>query len=132
MTDEAPMPNTPEARTETGELRDASQTTTTSTETPSEAAPAAPTGAPETYADFKAPEGQTLDKATIEAALPIFKELGLSQDAAQKLVDFHAAQSAKTNADLTKAVDDMRAGWRDAVMKDPEIGPKLEIGRAHV
>src|SRR5579863_3544340 len=51
-----------------------------------------PSAAPDKYTDFKAPDGYTLDPATIEAATPIFKELGLSQDAAQKLVDFHATQ----------------------------------------
>lgn len=91
--------------------------------------------APESYSDFTAPEGQSIDKATIEAATPIFKELGLSQEAAQKLVDFYTAQSGKQTETLSKAVDEMRAGWRDAVMKDPDLGGKIdqvktELGRA--
>lgn len=41
---------------------------------------------PEKY-DFKLPEGMTLDEAKIKAAEPLFKELGLNNDQAQKLVD---------------------------------------------
>ena len=130
MTEETLM-NSPEARTETGEIKDSTAplTTTTSTENPSTSE-----AVPETY-DFRAPEGQTLDPKVIEAASPIFKELGLSQDAAQKLVDFYASQTTKINTDLVKSVEDMRAGWRDTVMKDPELGGKLdavktELGRA--
>lgn len=128
MTEETLM-NSPEARTPTGEIRDPN--------TPTEATPPSTSETPvvpEAY-DFKAPEGATLDPKVIEAASPIFKELGLSQDAAQKLVDFYSAQTTKINADLIKSVEDMRASWRDAVMKDPEIGTKIdsvkvELGRA--
>lgn len=129
------LTNSTEARTETGEIRDAqTMTTPTSPESPSTSeTPAAPT-APETY-DFKAPEGTTLDPAVLESATPIFKELGLSQDAAQKLVDLYSSQTSKINADLVKSVETMRAGWRESVMKDPDLGTKLdsvktELGRA--
>ena len=68
-------------------------------------------------------------------ATPIFKELGLSQEQAQKLVDFYSTKTSKINADLAKSVDDMRAKWRDEVMADKDIGGKLdqvkvELGRA--
>ena len=114
--------NTPEARTPDGTIVD-------------QAATPPATGAPEAYANFTAPEGTTLDAATISEATPIFKELGLTQEQAQKLVDFYSTKSSKTNSDLSKAVDDMRAGWRDAVMADPDLGPKIdsvkvELGRA--
>jgi len=61
--------------------------------TKTEAKPAVP----EKY-DFKAPaawseKGWELDTKLIETATPIFKELGLSQDQAQKLVDFYTATS---------------------------------------
>lgn len=132
MTDEAPLMNAPESRTPTGEIVDQSSTPT---ETHTETTAAAPaTGAPETY-EFKAPEGQQLDAALVAEASPIFKELGLSQDQAQKLVDFYTTKSAATQNELATKIDTMRAEWRDAVMKDPAIGPKLdsvkvELGRA--
>ena len=123
---EPPATNTPEARTETGELKDASAP-------PVEAAK--PEGAPEAYAEFTAPEGATLDKETIESAAPLFKELGLSQEQAQKLVDFYATRSGKLNESLNKTVEDMRADWRNQIMSDKDIGSKIdqvkvELGRA--
>lgn len=92
-------------------------------------------GAPEKYEAFKAPEGVTFDEATITAASTLFKELGLTQEGAQKLVDFQAAQ-AKTQAEAPyKAYDTMREGWQNEVKADKEIGhilPKVKetIGRA--
>lgn len=50
------------------------------------AEPVTPKGAPDAYV-FKAPEGQALDAAQIEAFSPLFKELGISQENAQKFVD---------------------------------------------
>ena len=119
------MGNSPEARTSDGTIVDQAATPPA---TP-------PAGAPEAYTNFTAPEGTTLDAATISEAAPIFKELGLSQEQAQKLVDFYSTKTGKINSDLSKAVDDMRAGWRNAVMADKDLGPKIdqvkiELGRA--
>lgn len=130
MTDETlttpPASNTPEARTPDGTIRDAA---------PPPAGDPPPAGAPEAYADFRAPEGVTLDPAIAAEAAPIFKELNLTQDQAQKLVDFYATKTSKINTDLTKAVEDMRTTWRNEVMADKDIGGKLdqvkvELGRA--
>lgn len=52
--------------------------------------PAAPV-VPEKY-EIKAPEGMTLDEATLEKFTPIAKELGLSNDQVQKLANFQAEQ----------------------------------------
>src|SRR5437879_843733 len=104
-----PLPNDSAARSPTGEILEPSQiqattpeaktpaTTPTSlepTSTPPKdpAKPADAAKAPEAYTDFTAPEGYTLDAKTIDAVMPIFKELGLTQDQAQKLVTFHASQ----------------------------------------
>lgn len=119
-----PPANSPEARTASGEIIDAGVSapeTQVTTETKDPAAPV-----PETYAEFKAPEGATLDAALIAEVTPIFKELGLSQDAAQKLVEFQAKHSIATEAKLEKTVADMRAEWRDAIKADPAIGADLE------
>lgn len=79
-------------------------------------------GAPEAY-EFKAPEGQELDQAAVEAFTPIAKELNLSNEQAQKLVDLYAAQ-IKGQQDAYNAVRD---GWVSSVKNDPEIGgAKLE------
>ena len=75
-------------------------------------------------------EFKDADAAVVEKATPIFKELGLSQDAAQKLVDFYNAQAAES----TKLVNDMRAEWRTQMSALPEVAsnPKAteDMGRA--
>src|SRR5215831_1270002 len=100
---EAPANNTAEARTETGELK--AQTSTETTTTPSTEATSddqskttssttTPStdkslmseskekteGAPETYADFKAPDGYEFNKERMGEASALFKEANLSQD----------------------------------------------------
>lgn len=93
-------------------------------EKPKEAAK--PEGAPEKYEDFKAPEGFEFDKATVEKAVPLFKELGLSQAQAQKLVDFQAQNSIDNSQAALQAVKDMRNGWVKQVRESPEF--KSEFG----
>ena len=76
---------------------------------------------PEKY-EFKAPEGVTLDSKAVEGFTPIAKELGLTQEQAQKLVDFYGgqlgglaqAQAAAKQAEVDKWASDAKA--------DPEIG----------
>src|SRR6266702_913049 len=60
---------------------------------PEDKKPDAPQAAPEKYTDFKLPDGYQFDKASLDQATTLFKEAGLSQDAAQKMVDFYAANS---------------------------------------
>lgn len=52
-------------------------------------------GAPDTYAEFAMPEGMTADTAALEVFTPTFKEIGLTQAQAQKLVDVYAGLVAK-------------------------------------
>lgn len=90
------------------------------------------TGAPDKYGEFKAPEGFVLDKKQMEDAAPIFKELNLSQDGAQKLVDFHAkvlAEAKESSATLWKETQDT---WKKEVAADPVIGGKLDQVKATV
>lgn len=157
-----PLANDPAARTPTGEIVDqaAPKSTTTpaspeqpTTSTPSTDKPTedgktlaskatekaeAPAGAPEKYSDFKAPEGYEVDAEAIAKATPIFKELGLSQDQAQKLVDLYADASLKASQAPYEMYETMRNDWRDKVIKDPAIGDgtglkpevKATLGRA--
>jgi len=99
-------------------------------------------GAPETYAEFKAPEGYTLSAEIVAEATPIFKELGLSQDAAQKLIDFHSKQMLASAKAPQETYENLRKDWRAKATSDPEIvkatsggmtgmdAVKLDIGRA--
>jgi hypothetical protein len=77
---------------------------------------------PDEYADFKMPEGIQLDETLMTDALPLFKEMGLTQDAAQKLVDF---QATRVQADAQKQVDafnQLKTEWREQSANDKEFG----------
>lgn len=125
QTIEAPLANSPEARTTDGTLRDVNAptstqesttktdpATTTSTQNPPPAKPDAPAGAPEKY-EFKAPEGYTLSDAIVNEAAPIFKELNLTQEQAQKLVDFHSKQMLDAAKAPQTAYETTRQQWKD-------------------
>lgn len=102
------------------------------TEPKAENKKAEPPGAPEKYADFKAPEGFEIDPKALEEATPLFKELGLSQEKAQKVVDFYAKlnqQAAEAPVQLWK---DTQEAWVDEIKSDPEIGGKLDLVRQTV
>lgn len=82
-------------------------------------------GVPEAYA-LTPPEGLTLDAEAIAAATPVFRELGLSNAAANKLMPA-AAQFAQrvqdqANRQLLSHVQAERKAWLDAARADPEIG----------
>jgi hypothetical protein len=77
---------------------------------------------PDTYADFVLPEGMQLDEALLTEATPMFKDLGLTQEQAQKLIDFQAKQ---VQAGSQKQIDDfnqLKSDWRDLSKNDGEFG----------
>src|SRR6267378_3348174 len=154
MTD-APLANAPEARTETGEIKDVSLSSTpipdttkplpetppsdpTSTTKPKEGEtlltegevkPPEPAKAPEKYEDFKLPEGVELKGEQLIAAHALFKDLGLPQAEAQKLVDFHTAQMKAAVDGPAKALTDMRADWQAKTHADPDIAKVAVDGK---
>ncbi len=79
-------------------------------------------GAPDEYTDFSMPEGMDIDKAALAEFAPVAKELNLTQDQAQKLVDIQA----KAVQDSVKAQSDAWAEtkktWEAEVKADKEIG----------
>jgi len=81
-----------------------------------------PNGAPESY-DFKAPEGVVFDDAVIGEFSTVAKELGLSQDAAQKIVERLTPKLAERTAHAqAEAVTKYRAELVSQVKADKEIG----------
>lgn len=89
---------------------------------------------PDTYT-FKTSDGSAPDKALTEAAAPIFKELGLTQAQADKLVDLYNAQALSNVNTAAKAIVEMGKAWETQVRADPELGPnldriKVDVGRA--
>jgi len=141
---ETPLMNDEAARSPTGEILDQSTPTTptTPTQPPSgevstptnppsgevppvdPKAPVPPPTAPvvpDSYTAFKAPDNYTLDPAAIAEATPLFKELGLTQDQAQKLIDAQVRRDIALARAPEKAVTDMRNAWRGQVEADPDI-----------
>lgn len=142
----APLANSPEARTETGELKDTQGTQQTQqtqettkpesgsgkdqTQGKTETKPEGDkkddkSGVPEKY-EFKAPEGYELNEEVVTQASEMFKEMGLSQEQAQKLVDFYADQMIKTGEAPINAYEELRADWRKTAIADKEIGDGRE------
>jgi hypothetical protein len=77
-----------------------------------------PQGAPEKY-EFKAPEGKIYDTETMSNFSEIAKELNLSQDAAQKLLDKMAPTIAERQVQQVEAI---RNEWAQAAQTDKEFG----------
>lgn len=92
--------------------------------------------APDTYADFKVPEGMGLDKAQVAAFSPVMRKLNLSQEQAQELVDVYATQQQQQAQAFEKQLEDEnfamtqagellgahRERWAGALKADKDIG----------
>ena len=74
---------------------------------------------PEKY-EFKLPEGVTLDEAAIALVTPAFKELGLSNEQAQKLVDLQMT--------LNKSNEDAYAQSFDQYVENLKVEAKTYFG----
>jgi hypothetical protein len=88
----------------------AAEATTTESETAA--------GVPEKYI-FTAPEGKEYDPGVLESFSGAAKEAGLTQDAAQKLIDQMAPVLATRQADQVKAI---QTEWLNASQADKEFG----------
>lgn len=84
-------------------------------------------GAPEKYEPFKAPEGITLSETALTEAGTLFKELNLTQEQGQKLVDFQAAQMKAIAEDATNVYNQTRDGWRKEVLADATLAQNGEL-----
>lgn len=78
---------------------------------------------PEKY-EIKAPEGIPLDQAAIEAFTPLAKELKLSNEEFQKLVDYRAKEVKAATDKQAQDFDKFRADTKAETLK--EFGPKLQ------
>lgn len=76
----------------------------------------------ETYADFALPEGMELDTQLLEQASPLFRELGLNQEQAQKLVDLQAAHVQASQQGQAEAFNQLKLDWQEQSKNDNEIG----------
>jgi hypothetical protein len=77
---------------------------------------------PEKYDNFKLPEGIKMDEKALEQFSPLAKELNLSQENAQKIIDVMSAK-VKRDAEVNKeAFQKLQQGWAKQVKNDPDIG----------
>jgi hypothetical protein len=81
-----------------------------------------PAGAPEKYEAFTVPDGFTIEDTAVNEFGALAKELNLTQEAAQKLVDyqvkFQQAQTAKLDEAVKKQAEDWAADTLKTYKKD--------------
>lgn len=88
-------------------------------------------GAPEKYEAFTLPEGYEADEAMMGKATTLFKELGLPQEAAQKLVDFYAESAQQAvDAPINHWLETQKE-WKAEIAKDPQVGHRLREVRTN-
>jgi hypothetical protein len=81
-------------------------------------APAEAPKAPEAY-EFKAPEGRVFDSEVMASYSQVAKELNLSQESAQRLLDAVGPKMAERQMAMIEAT---RNGWADNSKSDREFG----------
>lgn len=86
-----------------------------------DASNAGSTKAPEKYEDFSMPEGFTLTGEMLEEATGLFRELDLSQDHAQKLVDYFVKRTIDDKAKGLEALVTQRKEWRAQIRNRPNF-----------
>jgi hypothetical protein len=81
-----------------------------------------PEGAPEKY-EFKPAEGQELDTSALEQFEPIARELNLTNEQAQKMVDLYGTKiMPMVQQQQAEAWQKQTEGWAETVKADKEIG----------
>lgn len=84
----------------------------------SSADPAKPQGAPEAYAEFTVPEGYEFSGELSEEFKTVAKELNLSQEQAQRLIDLDMKRLQSSDNALQQA----SAEWSESAKSDKEFG----------
>ena len=74
------------------------------------------------YADFTLPDTIDMNTANLESASAVFKDMGLTQDQAQKLVDLEAANVQASAQAQVDAFNSMVDEWATASKNDSEFG----------
>jgi hypothetical protein len=149
MSENTPLPNDPASRSPTGEITNQlpnqpttnqSDQTTSETKTqpsttdntsllnkPGDKEPPKEPGkeppkAPTEYGDWKVPDGFTLDDTVKGEVNTMFKELNLTQDQGQKLVDYYVKQVQAVANEPYETYRQMRNEWATETQGDPEVG----------
>ncbi len=77
--------------------------------------------APETY-EFTMPEGVELDQGMADAVTPVFKDLGLSQEQADRLTGVYAEAMQKQAEAYQASVAEQVESWANELRSDKELG----------
>jgi len=80
------------------------------------------------------PGGMPMDEEALDAFLPIAREIGLTSDQAQRLVDLYAERIAAQTMGQDEAWSRQLDSWMAECRRDPEIGgpnfePKVAVAR---
>ncbi len=86
-------------------------------------------GAPEKYEDYKLPEGFTLDEGIKTKVDDLFKGAGLSQEQAQKFIDFYTSETKEAFNAPFKAFKELTERWRSEANSHPDLKGKLGQGQ---
>lgn len=78
--------------------------------------------APESYTDFKLPEGVKVDDEFTGEFKTVAKDLQLPQEAAQKIVDLGAKFADKWGKQAAQMIKDTQAKWVGDLKKDSALG----------
>lgn len=78
--------------------------------------------APDKYEEFTLPEGFTMNEESFNEASKTFKELGLSQDAAQKLIDLQASESKGREEADKKSSEALFKQFEKELREDSDFG----------
>lgn len=81
-----------------------------------------PEGAPDEYTDFEVPEDGKMSEDQLTALKATAKELNLTQDKAQELVNREAAVRKEESESQLQLWRDQNNEWKDASRKDKEFG----------
>lgn len=87
-----------------------------------------PNGAPESYADFELPDGFALEGVRKDAAVSLFRELGLPQEGAQQLINHFIKTMGDDEAVRAQAMEAAVAQQRDdwAKQAKEQFGDKYD------
>lgn len=77
---------------------------------------------PEVYEAFQLPDGVEIDAKAIELASPVFKELGLTQENAQKVVGLYTELTKQLDERIATQRAETIADWLKQAKADKEIG----------
>lgn len=84
-----------------------------------------PQGAPESYGDFKLPEGFTLEGYNLDGVKDLFKESNLTQEQAQKLIDMHCDILQKQAAAQREQVMTQIKTWKHDIKSHKDFDVEL-------